>query len=366
MQYISDPFDQDVGHEAGQALGLSHRSLATALMNPTQTDNNGDGQTDNIGLNATEVASLRASALVVPGLEQDPPGRIIQGDVVALRKPDKIQERKDLKPYLDLAALQVTLDSKKREVYLGMQLFGLLPKEGADESFWWFANANSSDRGAASAQLRELEAPASRFAGATLVIRADVHNQQISGSVWRLQDGRYVKVQDGFKFEILAMVMYPHYSTPDPHYNVPINNIIVATLSQDLFPVELKRPFRVQAIIADPKTRRASDKLDETSDEQGVEFVLDHPSFPHCSARGDVAPGSAVKIEIEHLKPKSGIHGLLGPRMVYRGETDESGGGIIDFEIPQDATPGLHLVTIGNDRTALTADCVVNVVEAKK
>jgi hypothetical protein len=34
---------------------------------------------------------------------------------------------------------------------------------------------------------------------------------------------------------------------------------------------------------------------------------------------------------------------------------------MIEFPIPNNATAGLHLVTIGIDNTALTGDCVVNV-----
>jgi len=360
--FLTDPLDQLVGHELGHALGLPHRSLATALMNPMQTDNNGDGQTDNIGLNATEVTELRSSAVVVPGLEQDPLGRIIKGDVIVLRKPDKVREKKELKPYEDLGSVQVTLDLKKEEVSLGQHLFGLLPKEGMEQSFWWLV---STDKGATSAQLRELGVPASRFTGATLVIRADVHNQRITGSAWRLQDGNLVPIEAGFRFDILAMVMYPHYAAGDSKYGFPINHIVNVTLSRKLLPIELKRPFRIQTIIAAARTKIPADKLDDTAEERGVEFVLDYPSFPHCSAPEQVAAGNTVKIEIEHLRPSTGIHGLLGPRMVFRGETDQYGGGTIDFEIPKDTTPGFHLVTIGNDRTALTADCVVNVVAQK-
>jgi hypothetical protein len=52
--------------------------------------------------------------------------------------------------------------------------------------------------------------------------------------------------------------------------------------------------------------------------------------------------------------------------MVGRGVADLNGNGSVDLAIPKDTAPGLHLVTIGTDLTALTADCTVTVEEAKK
>jgi hypothetical protein len=65
---------------------------------------------------------------------------------------------------------------------------------------------------------------------------------------------------------------------------------------------------------------------------------------------------------LEGLLPSRPIHGLLGPRLVVTGNTDAMGGGTIELPIPADTTPGLHLVTVGIDDSAFTADCAVNVV----
>ena len=75
----ADPFDLVVAHETGHALSLSHRTDTTAMMNPSAVDTNGDQRVDNIGLNASEVAMLRASAANVPGLEIDPVGNFHRG-----------------------------------------------------------------------------------------------------------------------------------------------------------------------------------------------------------------------------------------------------------------------------------------------
>jgi hypothetical protein len=81
--------------------------------------------------------------------------------------------------------------------------------------------------------------------------------------------------------------------------------------------------------------------------------------------QGKGTPGDSVKVKLQGLIANKGIHGLLGPREVFKGAADGAGGGMIDFPIPADASAGFHLVTIGTDGTALTADCVVEVVAGR-
>jgi hypothetical protein len=69
-----------------------------------------------------------------------------------------------------------------------------------------------------------------------------------------------------------------------------------------------------------------------------------------------------VVFDTEGLRPNTGVHGLIGPRLVFRGTTDDMGAGMFEFVIPDDTEPGFHLITIGNDATALTADCAMHVL----
>ncbi len=362
---LTDPMDQLVGHELGHALGLDHRAVGTALMNPSQQDNDANGTADNINLNATEVTTVRSSAMNVPGLEQDPPGSIVKGDVVALRKTDKVRETKELPAYLDLASVKVALDTKTNDVYISQQLFGLIPQQAGSQQFWFLIHSREGEKGALPQALMEIGAP-SRFP-ADVVLRADVEGQKIHGKAWHVSNAQLVPLSEGFEFDLQALVMYPipvpHYSTPKPD-GVPVHHLAAVKIANKWLGIAPRRPFRVQAIVAQGR-RPLLDKLDDSREERGVEFVLEFPSFPHCYVKDEAEPGAAVKITIEGLKPNRGIHGLLGPRLVFRGETDANGAATIDFPIPKDATPGLHLVTIGNDKTALTADCVVRVLESK-
>lgn len=364
---VTDSLDVDAGHEMGHSLSLDHRNGPTNLMNPTLTDNSGDGDIDNIGLTAAEVTALRTNALNVPGLEQDPPGVIVPAQVVAHRIPDAVREGKRLPVHLDLASVRVTLDEKKQEVGLTSQLFGLLPRKTSGLRYWFLIDRDGAPTGADAEQLKQVGLADVRFAGADLVARADVRGQRVKGALWEFSDGQLVPVTQGFRFELQTLVMHPLYIArpKDGKFQgpVPVHNLIGLTLSNTLTKVEMGGSLRVQAITGDGR-QPVADLLEDRGD--GVRFSLERPSFPHCFPEGDVRPGEMVGVKLEGLKPGAPIHGFLGPRLVFRGETNGEGGGTIKLEIPKDTTYGLHLVTVGIDKTALTADCVVNVVQQKR
>lgn len=366
---LTDPFDQLVGHEVGHGLSLDHRTNSTALMNPSSADNNSDNQTDNIGLTAAEVTALRTNARNVPGVQIDPQGVWDDGRYVSTRVSDVVQEFDDFPEYLDLASVRVSLDKQENRVFIDQQLFGLIPDEqGEPLEAWYLVDTDGPEQGADVEQLRVIGLPDTKFSGADLIARVMVRGQQTRAEMWVVQNGELLRLRDGFVGQLLTMVVHPHYArSTDPNLLIgediatPVHHIInlevVATDAQ----ITLGKPFRVQTLLTQAGFS-VVDRLNDDREEEGVELVVDNPSFPHCTPEGDGTPGGTVRIQIDGLLPDSPIHGLLGADEVFRGASDSQGGGTIDFPIPNDARAGYHLVTIGNDDTALTADCLLNVV----
>ena len=369
---ITDSLDILTGHELGHALSLNHRNNNQAMMNPGITDNNADIDADNVGLSNAEINDLRANALNVPGLELDPPGQFNPGKFVAIRQVDSTRERKDLAPYLDIASVKVALDKEKNIVSIGPQLFGLLPTKGKAVEFWFLVDTDGTGNSAQNALLDKIKAPKTNFKGADLIIKAVVERRKITSSAWKIKGDNLISLDRQVTPELHTLVVYPHFLdikgriTKGPKdKGHPVNHTVSVKLGGKTAEIMLNKKFTVQVITVD-ENLRVADKLDETTEEKGLIFILKNPSFPHCFPNGVAKPGEIIKIEIEKLTPNAKIHGLLGPKMVFTGITDKQGGGIIDFPIPADTTPGYHLVTIGVDNTALTADCTVKVIGKPK
>lgn len=375
---LTDPLDQLVGHETGHSLSLDHRSDTTALMNPSQADNNADGRADNTGLNATEVAALRANAANVPGVEVDPAGAFQPGTILAMRLMDGPRDR-ELAPGADLAAVNVSLDQRRRQLHVGQQLWGLLScKPGTATVFAYLVDAdNKLTSGASIAAMSRLGFPASQFKGADLLVRATVTGGRKRGrdfstcttkaSAWAVSGKRPVSLAGSrFHVRIQTLRMYPHFAPVSDGRSLPkdfvadlwntidlrLDNRVLGTKT-----IRPKVPFRVQALVQPARVKRA-DQL-----RQGGKFILEAPRFPHCFPAGQGASGDTVDVKFDGLRPNLEIHALLGPTEVLRNvKTDGSGAGQIKLPIPRGTRPGRHLVTIGHNGLALTADCTVDVI----
>lgn len=370
---LTDPWDQLVGHEVGHALSLPHRDTSGAnLMFRSQQDNDANGTADNRALNTAEVNDLRANAQNVPGLEIDPPGEFLPGRYAVMRQVDRVQEREEVPAHFDLASVRAAVDQAEGLFLLDQQLFGLIPKEGEAQQFWSLLDVDDGQQGADPDLLRRIGAPETRFAGADFVAVVEIVNQEVSGRAWSFQNGELIEVGDFFP-ELQTLVMYPHFadatgpsgSVPELiEAGVPVHHIVNFKAPAELVGVSLQKPFRVQTFNV-TNGEQVVDALDDQDEGRGVEFVLDNPQFPHCFPQTDGEPGDMIQVRLEGLLPNAPIHGLLGADLVFQGKTDERGGGVIDFPILDAAPPGFHLVTVGVDDTALTADCTIHVDERK-
>jgi hypothetical protein len=390
--------DTLTAHEVGHALNLLyvsgpdpfHRNEPGALMNAgglALGDSNGDLNLDATNLNTAEIDTLRANALNVPGVEVDPEGVFEPGRWVAMRRVDQNPDKHNL-PYLDLASVKVAFDREEGEIHMGQRLMGLIPSEFPEiidatelaPSYAFLADTdNDPGTGATRSMLKELGIPSS-FKGADLVALARVTQKgengspTLDGQVWIITGDedfpeliKLIKLDpELFEFQLHTLRMHPLFINgegPIPEaFVAEVNHTVNLVVNNaNLFhPIELDRPFRVQAVVM--QNGQSMDKLDDK--EQGGEFVMELPSFPHCFPQEAGVPGGAAQVTFEGLLPQRAIHALLGPVLVLEGvTTDAKGNGAIDLPIPAGTPPGPHLVTIGHDGLALTADCTVTVAQ---
>jgi hypothetical protein len=369
-----DPLDQNLGHELGHALSLNHRPVTdprNALMYNPQQDNDGDGLVDNIRLSNNEIFNkVRPSALQVSGREIDPIQQIVQGDTVSSLRSDKVQEEKSLSPFVDISAVRVTLDKKLNKIAFGQELFGVIPNSTKIPiNYWTLADLdNNTQTGASKEALDKLGVPNSNFKGSDLIIKAQaLGGYTVNGSGWKVSEKNIIQAipSNEVAFEIQNMMMAPHYplgSNITVANEVPIYSIVNAILDNAKLGLKLEAPIRIQSMTQDA-FNNVTDKLDDTQDERGNTFTLVQSHFAHCFPEGNAVPGKEFKVSVQGLLPNSTIHGLLGGTegVVFRDQLDNTGNKTITFVVPGNATEGFHLMTIGVDDTALTADCAVTV-----
>jgi hypothetical protein len=365
----NDPFDQALGHELGHALSLPHRNLdINALMNTNQQHNGPGGTVSNIVIYDDEVIKLRDSAHRVPGMEIDPDNKVIQGDIVQSIEMDNIQENKTLDPSEDISSVKVSLDRKQNLSAFTQKLFGFIPEQSrTDRQYWTLADLdNNTNTGGNQTLLQEIGVPNNSFLGADLVLLAEPSANNVTGSMWTVENDTISPSPNMVRFDIQNVSVHLDTAGIQPVtqiQEIPLYSTINAIVNNTDNFVGLDMPISLQAIVYSNGT--VVDRLDEGVGKERKTLELKQPLFPQCFVSEIATQGKNATIDVLGLTPNSSIHALLGPRLVANGTTGNSGNSTIELPIPIDTTPGLHLVTIGKDNSALTADCEINVQPSK-
>lgn len=121
--------------------------------------------------------------------------------------------------------------------------------------------------------------------------------------------------------------------------------------------------FRVQAAVVSYSSKKYTvlDLLDE-GEQPGRDFRWRSPKFPVCSVTPAFAPrGGNIVVTSKELLPNRPVHLIFGDRHIANGHAAADGSVTISTAVPADASDGRHLITVGTDTTALTADCVTTV-----
>ncbi len=360
---LTDPLDQLVAHEVGHALSLPHRNNTSALMFPSSQDNNSDGMTDNITLNATEIAALQANALNVPGVEIDPPGVFDPGRFNAMFQPALVPRNQKLPRDMNIAGVRATWDKEKGVGTLEANLHGMLTPNSFFDVWYLVDQDNNPETGAQEEDLKKLGVPGNpTIKGVEAAAMVTVRSGELFPTGWQWRNGfEEVRVLA----ELLSMTLHAHVAP----FARKSDEVIQPKLPRDAqlynivrinFGAIPDKPFAFQMMTA-----ANNEVVDMLNPREPAVLELVDPVFPHCFAAGDGEVGGAVKVEFDGLNSFAGkpYHALLGPNLVANGFIDANGGGVVEIPIAVGTAEGPHLVTIGPDGAALTADCTINVVD---
>ena len=379
-----------VGHELGHRLTLGHtcdgdNPEQDNLMNWQALDRTSalgnfemvtsieelltGGSTDCAGASqdVDQIADARAAAALVPGCTED--GTNDPCSTLSDISVDRIRDVPTVSLDMSLVTIAEMENGETRFSHRLFNPFSPLDFQDFDAlDYYYIIDAdNDSATGGAPA---DIGVPTS-FSGADLVTRVRIMDSATFAvpitTVWRFESGAFAEVDDDTIAGRVATVR-EQGDEPTPGVDTGTLSAITSHIVSLAMPTALRgdlaNPFRVQAItvglVEDEPT--VIDRLDDGDDEPGVDQWLVHPVFPTCTVEPATAmAGMAAAVHVEGLLPDRGAHVVFGDRAVAAGPVGTSGSASLAFLVPGDASAGKHLVTVGSDDTALTADCVMTV-----
>lgn len=368
----NDPVDKALGHELGHSIGMLNHVKpgddASNIMRQGRIDLDSDGLLDNFNLNSSvrdENGSLVNQTSAVHSGAQSTPGCKMAGTNIdcTLFKDVQTDEVGDVaEPSLDISMITATDDEHNRKTIYTHILFEPIAKNLPPLSF--FILADLDNNASTGGEPGVLGIP-SVFEGAELVTRVVV--ETVTGelpqliatpTVWKFQDGTFVQQSDP---NIRATIVPLNVHRDGLVGDLPL--VHVADSVSVEIPNALRgataTPYRIQALaLGSGRLSGIIDRLDHRPGEPGRTIDWTPPRFPVCTVKpGVLRPGGMGKVQVRGLDPNLGVHVLFGAQLVARGKADAAGNAKIQFTVPTDATRAFHLVTVGSDGTALTADC---------
>ena len=354
------PGDTLLAHEIGHVLFLAHGNgedddrdgLFDEGCDPDETSTTprrlmhpGGGS----GITELHRKVARAFALGSPGGRLDPPGVLNPGDNRGDDLVDRFADVQEAR--VDLTGLGLVRDAGNKTMTITHALADVIDgKEPTDYVAFLDADGDPATGGAP----RELDFDTD-FEGAELVTAVSTApgrraRQVTETRAWRFRDG-------GFE-EIRGVRAAIHRTFPShPHDAEPLFERVETVLPIDAVDVD-PEGAAAGALAIDS----ATGEVDELPDNRKVsdKLYLAPAEFPVCAADGAEAGGTAT-VTAEGLVAERGAHIVLGDREVGKADIDGKGALEAEFEIPRRVKDGPHLVTVGVDETAITADCIIEV-----
>lgn len=362
-----DPDDLVVAHEFGHAAGVDHGNGLNEggggydlNCDPSENINATPFSFMTAGNNITRVVtnlqrnSMRTILLRYSGTQIDPPAALVNADTVSDQRTDAVQDVFD--GGVDLTSVAVAENPTEDTTIISHQLFGLIPAEDVENQYVLFADLdNDPNTGGAPADVGFTTG----FQGAELVTRVVVGpGFQTTPTVWIYRNGALEEENRDFISEVSSQI---GSETGDEVAHV----VSLALPTSVRGPANV--PFRLQAIAEQFQGELEFDILPNGSLDGSRPISLVPPVYPVCAVEPpQPAPGDTVVVEVSGLTPGEGAHVVLGDVLVSTGQIDGDGNASIEFQLPGDTRGGPRLVTVGVDGTALTADCVINVLGGER
>ena len=392
-QLNGDHVDKVLAHEIGHALaGLRHTCSNQNLMSQRRFDPSGDGLVDNIHLSTSidqvidpgpngrecgpsndttvnpddddmiepavnQIQRLRDAAQAIPGCK-------IAGTNTDCTRFSDIRADKimDAAPsFADISTFTAT--NEGLSVKLIHEPMGPLNhngfKKGDYYDYYAFLDQDQNAATGGTAKDLSVDIP---FKGAELATRVRVRLVEnrflFIPTVWRFTGGSFVEVEDqqikAYAFALMAAT--------ETGGSTHLSDQITLEMPIRDFGVSVKN-FKIQAAVVSYSDEKHTvlDLLDE-GEQPGRDFRWRSPTFPVCSVTPAFAPrGSKITVVSKGLLPDWPVHLIFGDRHIANGHAAQDGSVTISTAIPADARDGQHLITVGTDTTALTADCVTTV-----
>lgn len=370
---VGDHIDKHFGHEIGHALaGLRHTCGDQNIMSNRRLDPSGDGLVDNIHLSTSiaeildtgdcpstdlpvvnQIDLIRNAARAAPGCKIAGTNTdcTVRSDV----RTDRINDASI--PFVDLSL--VTATNETATAKLAHEPMGPLDRRHFKPGYYFdYYTFLDQDQDPATGGAAEALGVPVRFKGVELATRVRValarEKFSFTPTVWRFTDSNFVEIKDrrirAYGFPLMAVT---------EKRSLHLTDQITLEMPMAIFGPAVN--FRLQAavVVPDGKQAKVLDLLDDDQQRPGREFRWRSPTFPVCSVAPAHAPRRGkLTVTASGLLPNQPVHLIFGHRHVANGHADGNGGVTVTTAVPADASDGQHLITVGTDGTALTADCV--------
>jgi len=411
---VCDGVDKTFGHEVAHTLpttatglttteGIRHTCSNANMMRTGRRDTTGDGELDNFGI-STSIAQITGNGgdnaqctgddatetvdqpELIYAAGGEVPGCVNAGtnDSCGTQMADvqsDIRDDVDVSS-VDLASARI-IDSSEGTTRIVHELSGkidpaLLPGTVL-EYFSFLDTDNDPDTGADPDSL----GIQTDFRGAEIVTRVIVSNIVIealppgssasqvstplfgaSATVWVAKAGQFSPTDaNGIFARVSPLVAVGEGFDGNPRYSHTADRVEITIPNTVRGPVAM--PMRLHALSRATDNNAGTIEIDQLESEGegiGALMRLRLPKFPLCSVMPKpIFAGGFAQVDVTGLIPNRGVHVVFGKDLVANGMADASGAASVSFSVPPGAVPGKHLVTVGTDETALTADCITEV-----